>query len=161
MMKINMILSCMLLWLVSACTSQEVVEITVSPEVTNAGYIGNGAEWDPYDEAEAWGASVSDKDWETLCKRLDFMKPQYIRCMINSPYRYYDSATGTYDKTRNIASISRLLKYCTERGITVMYGEYNPPAWDMKQDQKWVDMSVDYLNSVSYTHLTLPTNSLV
>ena len=52
MMKINMILSCMLLWLVSACTSQEVVEITVSPEVTNAGYIGNGAEWDPYDEAE-------------------------------------------------------------------------------------------------------------
>lgn len=54
MMKINMILSCMLLWLVSACTSQEVVEITVSPEVTNAGYIGNGAEWDPYDEAEAW-----------------------------------------------------------------------------------------------------------
>lgn len=53
MMKINMILSCMLLWLVSACTSQEVVEITVSPEVTNAGYIGNGAEWDPYDEAEA------------------------------------------------------------------------------------------------------------
>lgn len=40
----------MLLWLVSACTSQEVVEITVSPEVTNAGYIGNGAEWDPYDE---------------------------------------------------------------------------------------------------------------
>lgn len=146
MMKINMILSCMLLWLVSACTSQEVVEITVSPEVTNAGYIGNGAEWDPYDEAEAWGASISDKDWETLCKRLDFMKPQYIRCMINSPYRYYDSETGTYDKTRNIASISRLLKYCTERGITVMYGEYNPPTWDMKQDQKWVDMSVDYLN---------------
>ena len=27
-----------------------------------------------------------------------------------------------------------------------MYGEYNPPTWDMKQDQKWVDMSVDYLN---------------
>ena len=74
------------------------------------------------------------------------MKPQYIRCMINSPYRYYDSETGTYDKTRNIASISRLLRYCTERGITVMYGEYNPPTWDMKQDQKWVDMSVDYLN---------------
>lgn len=146
MMKINMILSCMLLWLVSACTSQEVVEITVSPEVANTGYIGNGAEWDPYDEAEAWGTSISDKDWETLCKRLDFMKPAVIRCMINSPYRYYDSETGTYDKTRNIASISRLLKYCTERGISVMYGEYNPPAWDMKQDQKWVDMSVDYLN---------------
>lgn len=74
------------------------------------------------------------------------MKPQYIRCMINSPYRYYDAATGKYDKTRNIASISRLLKYCTERGIYVIYGEYNPPAWEMKEDQKWVNMSVDYLN---------------
>lgn len=145
-MRISIILGCMLLWVVSACTRKEVVTITISPEVVNAGYIGNGAEWDPYDEAESWGASVSDEDWETLYKRLDFMKPQYVRCMINSPFRYYDPVTCTYDKTRNIASISRLLKYCTERNITVMYGEYNPPTWDMKQDQKWVDMSVDYLN---------------
>lgn len=139
-------MGCILLWVVSACTRKEVVDITVTPEVVNAGYIGNGAEWDPYDEAEAWGASVSDEDWATLYKRLDFMKPQYVRCMINSPFRYYDPATGAYDKTRNIASISRLLKYCTERNITVMYGEYNPPTWAMKQDRKWVDMSVDYLN---------------
>lgn len=145
-MRISIILGCMLLWVVSACTRKEVVTITVSPEVVNAGYIGNGAEWDPYDEAEAWGVSVSDEDWETLYKRLDFMKPQYVRCLINSPFRYYDPVTGAYDKTRNITSISRLLKYCTERNITVMYGEYNPPTWDMKQDQKWVDMSVDYLN---------------
>ena len=145
-MKINLILSALLLGLASACTQKEVVTVTISPEVANAGYIGNGAEWDPYDEAGAWGSSVSDEDWETLYKRLDFMKPQYVRCMINSPFRYYDPETGKYDKTRNIESISRLLKYCTERGITVAYGEYNPPTWDMKQDQKWVDMSVDYLN---------------
>lgn len=146
MKKINILLNSLLLGITSACTPKEAIEITVSPEVINADYIGNGAEWDPYDEAESWGTSVSDKDWETLYKRLDFMKPQYIRCMINSPYRYYDAATGKYDKTRNIASISRLLKYCTERGIYVIYGEYNPPAWEMKEDQKWVNMSVDYLN---------------
>lgn len=135
-----------LLFAAAACNKTEEVTVTVSSEVINAGYIGNGAEWDPYDEAGAWGASVSDKDWEKLFKRLDFMKMQYVRCMINSPYVYYDAATGNYDKTRNVESISRLLKYCTERGITVIYGEYNPPTWEMKQDPKWVDMSVDYLN---------------
>ena len=117
MMKINMILSCMLLWLVSACTSQEVVDITVSPEVTNAGYIGNGAEWDPYDEAEAWGASISDKDWETLCKRLDFMKPQYIRCMINSPYRYYDSETGNAEYSFHFPTLEVLYRAGDNRHV--------------------------------------------
>ena len=143
---IKAVLYC-LLGLVTACQqSKEGVTVTVTPHVINSGYIGNGAEWDPYDEAEDWGTSVSDDDWNTLYKRLDFMRPQYVRCMINSPFRYYVKETGTYDKTRNIASISRLLKYCTDHNITVIYGEYNPPTYGMKQDQKWIDMSVDYLN---------------
>jgi hypothetical protein len=66
--------------------------------------------------------------------------------MINSPFRYYDAETGKYDKTRNIASITKLLQYCTDRNITVVYGEYNPPTWEMKADRQWIDMSVDYLN---------------
>lgn len=135
-----------LVFMISGCKNEKGVSVTVSDEVINTGYIGNGAEWDPYDEAEAWGSAVSDEDWETLFKRLDYMRMPYVRCMINSPFRYYDSVTGQYDKTRRIESISRLLQYCTDRNITVMYGEYNPPAWNMKQDQKWVDMSVDYLN---------------
>lgn len=86
------------------------VQITILPEVVSTGFIGNGAEWDPYDEAEAWGSTISDEDWNKLFSRLDYMKPQYIRCMINSPYRYYNVETGKYDKNRNIESISRLLK---------------------------------------------------
>jgi hypothetical protein len=66
--------------------------------------------------------------------------------MINSPFSYFDATTGEYHPGRNISSICRLLDYCQEKGITVVYGEYNPPTWDMKQDQKWIDMSVDYLN---------------
>ena len=69
MKKINILLNSLLLGITSACTPKEAIEITVSPEVINADYIGNGAEWDPYDEAESWGTSVSDKDWETLYKR--------------------------------------------------------------------------------------------
>lgn len=64
------------------------VEITVLKDTVSHNYLGNGVEWDPYDEAESWGHSVSEDDWNKLFKRLDFMKPQYVRCMINSPYRY-------------------------------------------------------------------------
>lgn len=130
----------------SAKTAKNVLDVAITSEIINAGYIGNGAEWDPYDEAEAWGSAITDKDWEVLLKRVHFMKMPYVRCMINSPYRYYDSATGTYDKKRNIKSISKLLDYCTKNNVTVIFGEYNPPKWSMMQDDKWVEMSVDYLN---------------
>lgn len=143
----NIIKSLIISMLFLSCTaSKEELQVTVSSDIINSGYIGNGVEWDPYDEAEAWGASISESDWQKLFHRLDFMRMGYVRCMINSPFRYYDTQTGTYDKTRNIESISRVLKYCTDNNITVMFGEYNPPTWDMKADQKWVDMSVDYLN---------------
>ena len=112
--------------LVSCAHSDNRLTVNVSQEVVTSGYIGNGVEWDPYDEAESWGASVSDEDWQKLFKRLDFMRMGYVRCMINSPFRYYDPQTGKYDKTRNIASLSRLLQYCTDHNIVVMYGEYNP-----------------------------------
>lgn len=146
-MKIKVLIAgCCIMSGLMACQQRDTIAINVSSEIINSGYVGNGAEWDPYDEAESWGFPVSDADWETLYKRLDFMRPQYIRCMINSPFRYYDSESGMYDKNRNLSSLSRLLRYCTERNITVIYGEYNPPTWDMKQSQAWVDMSVDYLN---------------
>ena len=93
-----------------ACKSENTVEITVLKDTVSHNYLGNGVEWDPYDEAESWGHSVSEDDWNKLFKRLDFMKPQYVRCMINSPYRYFISKDGSFDKTRNINSISRLLR---------------------------------------------------
>lgn len=122
------------------------VEVVISDRPVSNGYIGNGVQWDPYDEAEAWGAAVSEEDWQKLFRRIDFMRPGFVRCMINSPYRYFNPKTGTYEKTRNIESLKKLLQYCTDNNITVMYGEYNPPTWEMKEDQRWVEMSVDYLN---------------
>lgn len=129
-----------------SCSQKNTIIISVENTTVSTGYVGNGVEWDPYDEVELWGASISNKDWDKIFKRLDFMRMGYVRCMINSPFRYYNIETGEYDKTRNIESISRVLKYCTDNDITVMFGEYNPPTWEMKTSQKWIDMSVDYLN---------------
>lgn len=129
-----------------SCSNEKYIDITVTDEIISEDYIGHGVEWDPYDEAERWGSSVSEEDWNKLYKRLDFMRPQYVRCLINSPYRYYNYETGKYDKTRNGESIKRLLQYCQSRNITVIYGEYNPPRPEMKDDMEWVRMSVNYLN---------------
>ncbi|MDE6097463.1 MAG: hypothetical protein K2G24_01095 [Muribaculaceae bacterium] len=130
----------------AACSVQPDVTVNVTNKVINPAYIGNGVEWDPYDEAGAWGAPLSDSDWQKLFDRLDYMRPAYVRCMINSPFRYFDSESGEYCPDRNSESIERLLGYCQKNNIMVVYGEYNPPTWNMKQDQRWVDMSVAYLN---------------
>ena len=120
------------------------VTLRLTGEVINPYYMGNGVEWDPYDEALSWGGEVSEADWNTLFWRLDFMRPQYVRCMINSPFTYFDG-TG-FDDERNAAYIRKLLEYCQSRGVMVVYGEYNPPTWDMKGSAEWVEASVRHLN---------------
>jgi len=130
-----------------ACNkSGEPLYVDITDEVINRNYIGNGVQWDAYPEAEHWGSAVSEEDWSKLYKRLDFMKPNYVRCMINSPFRYYDSKTGKYDKERNIESLAKVLQYCQDNDITVLFGEYNPPKWEMKDDDEWINMAADYLN---------------
>lgn len=140
------ILSAICAAMAMSCTTSDSLNFTVTDEVINPHYIGNGVEWDPYDEAPSWGTPVSDEDWAKLFKRLDYMQPQYVRCMINSPFRYYDAKTGRYDRNANTESLFKLLQYCNDNDITVIYGEYNPPTWEMKDSPEWVKMSVDYLN---------------
>lgn len=141
------LLAIILVTLFIACDhAPQNIRVNVTEQVISANYMGNGVQWDGYPEAEMWGASVSDQDWEKLYKRLDFMKPNYIRCLINSPFHYYNPETGQYDKTRNIETIARVLQYCQDNGITVLFGEYNPPTWDMKDDPQWIAMAADYLN---------------
>lgn len=121
-------------------------EIKLTDQIIVEKYIGNGAQWDPYDEAPAWGCELTDEHWEKLFTRVDFMKMGFVRCLINSPFTYFDAEDGSYDKNRNNKSILKLLQYCTDNNITVLFGEYNPPTWDMKQDQGWVEMAANYLH---------------
>ena len=131
-----------LAWLATSCDKR--IELTVTDEVINPYYLGNGVEWDPYDEAVSWGCPLSESEWDTLYARLDYMQPQYVRCMINSPFTYF---TGKgFEDGRNAESLLKLLSYCQSRGVMVVYGEYNPPTWDMRGSQEWVAASVRHLN---------------
>lgn len=145
--KLNLLtlLTC-LLGVFSCSNSSSKPEIRLTDKVIVSNYIGNGAQWDPYDEAIAWGCELTDKHWDKLLTRVEFMKMGFVRCLINSPYTYYDAETNSYDKNRNNQSILRLLQFCTDNNITVLFGEYNPPKWEMKQSQQWVEWAVDYLN---------------
>lgn len=95
-------------FLLASCRRADIV-LKVTEEVINYDYIGNGAEWDPYDEAIAWDADLSDEDWNELFARVDRMRPGYVRCMINSPYLYWDASSRSYEKTRNVQKICRFL----------------------------------------------------
>lgn len=141
----RLLLSASLLVLLVSCFD-DVVNVKVTSTIINGDYIGNGAEWDPYDEAQSWGADISDDDWNTLFGRVDVMGMGYVRCMINSPYLYWDSEKGVYERERNIDKISRILQYCKDNDIVVVYGEFNPPSPEMRDSRQWVKMSVDYLN---------------
>lgn len=131
--------------LLTACAGTG-LSVQVSDEVISSDYMGNGAEWDPYDEAISWGADVSDEDWDVLFGRVDAMGMGYVRCMINSPFLYWDTESGSYDRTRNIEKLVKILSYCQSNDITVVFGEFNPPVPQMKDSKAWVEMSVDYLN---------------
>ena len=132
-------------FLMIGCRTFE-LEVKVTENIINKDYIGNGVEWDPYDEAIAWGTDLSEEDWSILLQRVRPMGIRYVRCMINSPFLYWDASSRTYDKTRNIEKLCRILQYCQDNGVTVVYGEFNPPEPAMKDSQQWVEMSVDYLN---------------
>lgn len=145
-MKKHIALFFLISTLFMGCAKKEKISLTITQEIVNPDYIGNGVEWDPYDEADSWGNPLTEEDWQKLFVRLDYMKPAYVRCMFNSPFRYFNSEQGKYEPERNLGSMRKLLDYCQSNDIMVVFGEYNPPTWDMKEDQKWIDMSVDYLN---------------
>ncbi len=141
----RLLLNLLLIAGLSSCTTSETT-ITICPGISNPDIVGNGAEWDPYCEAVSWNSPLTDQMWETIFKRTDKMGMSVVRCMINSQFRYYDKNSGSFNRENNIESLKRVLEYCQKNNITVMYGEFNPPASGLKNDLRWIKMSVEYLN---------------
>lgn len=50
-------------------------------QIINEGYIGNGAQWDPYQLDYGKGRlDISEADWKKMYDRLDFMLPSVYTC---------------------------------------------------------------------------------
>ena len=90
--------------------------------VVNDSYIGNGAQWDPYQLNYGKGEmKISEADWHKLYDRLDFMRPQFIRVMINTKSIIHD---GKLFPEQNLDRLSPILDYCQSRNVTVMFGDW-------------------------------------
>ncbi len=102
-------------------TPQTTVTINTN-EIINNDYIGNGAEWDPYQlDYGKITFNASDIDWRKLYARLDFMRPQFMRVMINTPSLVRD---GRLDPKMNYDQMAKILGYCQSRGVTVVFGDW-------------------------------------
>ncbi|TRX59958.1 hypothetical protein FNH22_07850 [Fulvivirga sp. M361] len=92
-------------------------------EVINSSYIGNGAQWDAYPNAYLnWNSPISEADWQKMYKRLDYMRPKFMRVMIAAGWKY--AQAGGYDEELHLEGLAKILQYCTDNDITVMFGDW-------------------------------------
>ncbi len=126
----NIILIVLSLFCLDSCGSRqdkvfsETTLITVDAgRIVSTGYIGNGVQWDPYELDYGNGkVEISAADWKKLYERLDFMKPSFIRLMVNTR-----SALAN-------TSLAGILDYCQSRGVTVMFGDWGWGLVDSKKE---------------------------
>lgn len=113
-------------WLVTAvisCSALSDATVTVDNKtIINPDYIGNGVQWDPYqlDYGERQ-LKISQEDWQKLYSRLDFMKPQFIRVMINTTSVIENDVLN---ETKNYENIAPILEYCQSRNVKVVLGDW-------------------------------------
>jgi len=116
--------------LLFSCSLQkpDVTVVIDTDSIINDFYIGNGAQWDPYQLDYGQGKlTISEEDWKKLYDRLDFMRPQFIRIMINTS-SFMEN--GAFKPGKNMEVLSRMLDYCQSRHVTVMFGDW---GWSVIQ----------------------------
>lgn len=89
-------------------------------------FKGLGVQWDPYVVHP-----LTDEEWQTVTKRVDFLNPAFVRCMIyaNTYCEGFDDEGNPiydFDSLANQALI-RELDYLESRDIEVVLGEWETP----------------------------------
>lgn len=107
-------------------------EITIDANVkTSTDYIGNGVQWDPYILDYGTGqVEISEEDWQKIYNRLDYMRPGFIRMVLNTRDVTID---GKYNPEAGLDHITHLLDYCQAKRITVMFGDWGWGLVDAKE----------------------------
>ena len=120
-----------LLWWGGALKAAPTKPVIIYPEETvSRDYIGNGVQWDPYELDYGHGrTSISPEDWHKLYDRLDYMHPQFIRIMINTPRNNNAVGSEGYEK---VETLFEILDYCQSRDITVMFGDWGGSFFNHK-----------------------------
>lgn len=132
-----------------ACQSNPNPDIVVSvhsDEVINESYLGNGAQWDPYQlDYGSVKLQISDEDWQKLYDRLDFMRPQFMRVMTNTSSVVKN---GNFNPKSTSDQLLKILSYCQSRGITVMFGDWGWSVINNKEEinRKYLAFAARHVN---------------
>ncbi len=154
-----------LLTIVPVLTANAVTEpIPITIDVNSplcANFLGFGVQWSAY----PW-FDLSEKSWEMIFERLDYMRVPMVRLMTRS-YTYCDGfdAQGNpiyqWDN-RRMKKMYRLLDYCQAHNVKVILGEWDHPSSQQdrpdiaddklqqyhmdENDPRWHRMIADFVN---------------
>lgn len=125
-------------------------DLTIKSTVLTPSYTGNGVQWGGYDIVDLWtgSPSLSENDWQTLFKRVGFMRPPIVRIMTADGWNYVSD--GVFDPEKSEAVLTRILDFCEAEGITVMFGEWGHRGGDTI-DTDWLEMSASFLDWLVHT----------
>ncbi|NJB82268.1 hypothetical protein [Wenyingzhuangia aestuarii] len=151
-----------------ANTHKSKADIAISilqTDALNFPFVGHGVQWSAYPHADSenaeWGFLMTDEKWSELYKRLDFVNPHIIRVMDVASWRYYKGLDKNKQpildfNNQEIKSLCKLLDYCQQNNIPVLFGEWGAPGfWDptknpdnihLATDDRWIDMITKYLD---------------
>lgn len=145
---------------------EELVKIE-NNSIISSEFIGNGVEWSAYPHADAddaeWGLLMTNKKWETVFKRLDYMKPKIVRVLDQANWRYLEGIDKNGNPILNfenqeMQALYKLLDYCQKNDIKVILGEWGQPykvhdthlkmqdAFTGATDPKWLNSIAEHLN---------------
>ena len=118
--------------------------VTIRSHIITRQYTGNGVQWGGYDMLEAWTGSLtlSEEDWNTLFKRVRFMRPPLVRIMVNSHWNYI--INNEFDPSKSDHVLVRILDFCEQEGIAVILGEWGHTGGDTI-DHEWLNNSAGFL----------------
>jgi hypothetical protein len=120
-----------------------------SSEIINSSFIGNGAQWGGYELLNDWSGNddFSASDWEKLEQRIDYLRPQFLRIMVDGNWSYIRN--NSYDPSKTSDALLRILQYCQDNNITVMFGEWGHKYLNGDRTQineTWLTWCANYLD---------------
>lgn len=128
-----------------AAARAETVLYVDTDAVLERNTMGFGVQWDPSD---LW--DYSDAQWQRLVKRVDFMRPQFIRCCLMADYycRGLDAqGKPEYDwNSPHMKRLERILGYCQAHRVEVLLGEWGAPFGWKQDDPRWSQIIGDGLD---------------
>ncbi len=114
-------------------------------EIIVENYTGMGAQIGGYDDLQQLTGSptLSEEDWQKVFDRLDFIRPGLVRATGSEGWNY--AIGGVYNPQKSANVLFKMLDYCQQNDITVIWGEWGHQGGD-NINLDWLEWSLNFLS---------------